>query len=480
MRLGHTGGRWGVAVLAARVNAVYGVRMLVTILRTAFLALAIAAGWVLLFVVGDRKKTTSQIDKRRDAYFAVGRGAAGFGVGIALWLTTDQGLWLLIPLTVWPVSLYLVVSGLADLVLVHTRDRELLRQERAAIRQDQQIRELAREAGKSRELMRRSGMTDDEIQQVMEQRLDQAKRKMEEILAGLEPGRDTPERAASDTTAGPLGSDTVASANSFSRCWHAAGSHLNQIGKPLAMEWRRTKLEHPYSEHLAFRLGNQLFFVFVRDADGQVEGPGSIEQLLAVADGCNGWACLMPMRFGEGNWRPERSGWGLIHARNGSEIDPPSRVTNELIEMNDWEVHDYAVLVVRDDLVRRGHSIVSLDSRPGIEPSIWFDDDQGQRAWVVVRAVRFPELFAHVPHYWHRIAADTAEISDVGYFASVAVAGGEERQGEAADIRLLRGRPIYARYTGLEVPTEDDIAASEEDFIGRGRLASRYRKRPPR
>lgn len=265
----------------------------------------------------------------------------------------------------------------------------------------------------------------------------------------------------------------------FLDCWRAAGKHLNGMAERPAMEWHKADLQEPVLEHLSFRLGNQLFFILVHDVGEHAVGPSSMERLLSVAGGCNGRACIMPMHHHEGGWKPDSPGWGLIDARTGDVVDPPALVTDEHIELTDWEVQDFAVQVVRNALKRQGHRVRYSQGNPSVDPSIWFAEN-GQFAWVAVRAARFPDLFVHVPHNWHQISADCALLSSVGHFASVLVAGGEERHGEEPDIRLLRGHPLYARFEGLRKPSEEDIAAAEEDFVGRGRLASRRHKPPPR
>ena len=48
----------------------------------------------------------------------------------------------------------------------------------------------------------------------------------------------------------------------FMEAWKAAGLHLQATAES-DLVWLRANLHQPISEHLSFRLGNQLFFVFV-------------------------------------------------------------------------------------------------------------------------------------------------------------------------------------------------------------------------
>src|SRR4051794_19299837 len=100
----------------------------------------------------------------------------------------------------------------------------------------------------------------------------------------------------------------------FARCWQAAGRHIEAQAQGAPRIWLKANLNPPFLEHLSFRLGNQLFFVRIEDAENRLEVPGSRKGLLAVSRGCRGHACLMPMRRQAGVWKPDSLGWGLLDA----------------------------------------------------------------------------------------------------------------------------------------------------------------------
>jgi hypothetical protein len=70
----------------------------------------------------------------------------------------------------------------------------------------------------------------------------------------------------------------------FAACWRAAGHHLHTQSQS-SLDWLRAHVNPPFLEHLSFRLGNQLFFIRIEDADQRVDVPGSREGLLTIADG---------------------------------------------------------------------------------------------------------------------------------------------------------------------------------------------------
>ncbi len=239
----------------------------------------------------------------------------------------------------------------------------------------------------------------------------------------------------------------------FAKCWQAAGLHLqNQVQDGL-QTWLRAHLLPPFLEHLSFRLGNQLFFIRIEDVDGCLDVPSSTHGLLSIADGCNGHACLMPMKkkFLGGGWAPDCPGWGLIDARTKDPINPIGLVTDERIEMTVWELHDFAVQVVRDQLQKEGYKLMSSQGNPGVDPSIWFVGDSKGPEWVVVRAARYPVRGAKRPDNWNGIAQSCAKLSNIGHFASIAFASVDQTFDTPGDgrIPLWRGHGVHVSYQGL-------------------------------
>jgi hypothetical protein len=236
----------------------------------------------------------------------------------------------------------------------------------------------------------------------------------------------------------------------FARCWQAAGRHIGaQAQGPIS--WLKAALTPPYLEHFSFRLGNQLFFVRIEDVDGELDVPASRTLLMHIAEGCKGRPCIMPMRRRGETWRPEAAGWGLIDARTGAQVDPVELVSDERIEMTDWEVHDAAVQVVRDHLQREGKKLMSWTGDPRIDPAIWFVGDSGPE-WIVVRAVRYPALEASPPADWAKLAEACASLGKVGHFASISLASAEDAFDPDQNIPpepLWRGHAMLVRFEGL-------------------------------
>jgi hypothetical protein len=242
----------------------------------------------------------------------------------------------------------------------------------------------------------------------------------------------------------------------FLAMWQAAGHHIQSFFEDGLQSWLKVDPRPPFLEHLSFRLGNQVFFIRVEDAEKRAEVPGNRDGLLSVAQGWNGYPCLMLMRRTFQGWEPDRPGWGMVDLRDGKRINPSMLVTDEPVEMTDWELLDFAVQVVRNDLKERGCEIMSSHFNPQVDPNIWFVADMAKGPeWVVVRAARFPQRHAERPANLEAIARNVAHMSGRGHFASVSFASADDPEGP-----LWRGHGVEVAFKGLEPITQPSKSAS--------------------
>jgi hypothetical protein len=270
----------------------------------------------------------------------------------------------------------------------------------------------------------------------------------------------------------------------FAECWIAAGSHLNTKLKEADrvwphgpdFAWYKADLNPGFLEHLSFRLGNQAFFVRLQDADGKVEGPGTVGGLLRVAGGWKGIPCLLPMRRTSETWRPEFTGWGLIHPQTKHAIDAQGLVSSEAVEMTDWEIHDFAVATVCASLEKNGFKIISSARDPEVYPSIWFRTKDGTPSWVLVGGYRFPvdprSQRPLLPSNWRKVGHLCANVAPKmsggsstpsktrGYFAPISIGRTDE---EGNPKPLLRGYRLSHNFRGLSYCYTQDFEPEHED-----------------
>lgn len=248
--------------------------------------------------------------------------------------------------------------------------------------------------------------------------------------------------------------DMTAATSEFKVMWQAAGQHIQRQSEPNSLAWLKANTQPPFLEHLSFRIGNQLFFVQVIDEANIVQGPGSLKGLLAVATAANGNACLIPMRKTGQKWAPTVPGWGLVDAKTGTQIEPLSLVSDELIRMTDWELQDFAVQTVLDFLQKENREVMSSQSNPSVNPSIWFVDEAGP-SWIVVKPLRYPQKNGELPDLSGLDGAGRGVSALAkGYIAWVKIANSEdpfdpdaERNGNFLD--LHRGHRCYVSFAGL-------------------------------
>ena len=118
--------------------------------------------------------------------------------------------------------------------------------------------------------------------------------------------------------------------------------------------------------------------------------------------------------------------------------------------MTDWELHDFAVQVVRERLAGLGRQVMTWQGNPDVDPAVWFVGDKGPE-WVVVRATRYPASDAKRPANWQGIAAQCSALSSTGHFASVRVANAAQNEWGKV-LPLWRGQALTPSCVGVYDP----------------------------
>ena len=237
----------------------------------------------------------------------------------------------------------------------------------------------------------------------------------------------------------------------FQTAWKAARVHIqNQCVE--GIYWIRARLEGPLIEHLSFRIGNQLFFVFVEAAEFSLSDFSSA--FLDYSCHANAIPCVFSMTKRFGVYHPVKSGWGLVHARTKRQIDPIQLVSDELIEISDWELQDFSVNLVMSKLEAEGKFVYSTCSDPELHPSLWFVEAE-KHYWVVVKGRRYPSSRVESKETLSKIAASIATTESSGYLAYVTVANSDDPFDYDAEqngnfLPLYRGHGMVTKYNGLE------------------------------
>ena len=213
----------------------------------------------------------------------------------------------------------------------------------------------------------------------------------------------------------------------FQECWTVAGNFINNCGKNYKkaelegfFSWLRAHLSPPLIEHLSFRFGNKIYFIQIYDIDYNLKTPNdNVEGLVRFSKRCSAIPCLLPMKRDQKKiWSPVGKGWCLISAIDGSQIDPIKLLTNEKIEMSDWEVHDTCVTLIKDKLYNQGNEILSWQSNPDVFPSLWYCDEEGPK-YVIVGSGRYPKTEILKPKNLEDIKEEASKMSPNGFYCYV-------------------------------------------------------------
>lgn len=191
-----------------------------------------------------------------------------------------------------------------------------------------------------------------------------------------------------------------------------------------------------------------MFFIFVL-TEGELYGHP--EFFVSLAKSANAIPCFMSMELKGNEYVTKDPGWGLIYAETYEQVDPAALVSDELIEISDRELQDFAVRFVCNELEQQGKEVVSYHSVPGLNPSIRFEED-GNQYWVLLRAGRYPESTVEKPDDLESIIESFSDQAVSGFFAAVIVANSDDPFDPAGDgyLRLYRGYSMFVKYEGLE------------------------------
>jgi len=154
--------------------------------------------------------------------------------------------------------------------------------------------------------------------------------------------------------------------------------------------------------------------------------------------------CIIKKVFFKSGWQPTLGGCGLVDAHSGKPIEPDTLVTDEPVPMSSWELHDFAIQVVRQSLEKEGKQILSWSSDPDVNPSLWFQKGN-QRAWVVVRGYKYPALSAEKPENLSHMKDELMRRGYPGYYAEVGFANADN-----IHKAIMRGDGCIPKYTGLQ------------------------------
>ena len=218
--------------------------------------------------------------------------------------------------------------------------------------------------------------------------------------------------------------------------------------------WIKGYLTYPAFEHLSFSYKNQIFCVVVDIIDENTKESCLPEKtkslLIKECEKNNLIPCLYkvlvdnPKNPAYNTLKQYSDGWNLFDARTNEPIIPERLGTDDLVEMSEWELNDFAIQIVRDYITDNLKlKILSYQNIVGIDPQLWFMDDNRKKHYVIVRYTMYPNKDAKMPN---NIAGIQNKCKGYdGFFASVAFCSNETNPSI-----LYRGEEAFISFEGLK------------------------------
>ena len=256
----------------------------------------------------------------------------------------------------------------------------------------------------------------------------------------------------------------------FLRARHVAGIRLQEMFQQLGgrvdsqhdFRWIKADLTWPSFDHLTFAYENQVFSVLV-DLVQNRRGTITSKEVRRCIDACtenNLVPCIFPVD--KRSLSPLKPGWNLSHPESGAAVVPEDLVDDVKVEMSEWELQNFAIQIVRGHIEKNaGGKILSFCDVMGIDPQVWFEDDQGKRSWVIVR--HFPQLTGEESKDFIGVEKTNPQLAKFdGFFAGVSVASSEPvtHDLDAKTVPLskrfdgstpiYRGDGFYVNFKGIE------------------------------
>ena len=234
-------------------------------------------------------------------------------------------------------------------------------------------------------------------------------------------------------------------------------------------KWIKAELTYPSFDNLTFAYKNSIFSVVIEliDDKGSSMTRQQKERLLNACEENNLIPCTFRLKFKEktdnflgrlmGNkdqldyeLTPMELGWNLYDVRTNQKVNPLITASTEKTRMSKWELSNFAIQVVRNELEKEGNQILSFCDLPEVNPQIWFKNNRGETGWVIVRHIKNESEKDYKE--WVGLEEKNPQLKPYdGYFASVQLVPSVGWNGVSEfPTDLFRGDGMYVNYKGLE------------------------------
>lgn len=181
-------------------------------------------------------------------------------------------------------------------------------------------------------------------------------------------------------------SEYLADLQAAAQTIHQQIQSISQDSENVPFAWLKLSPSYPSFCDQAFAYKNQIFAYLIDRVDEQSKSSltsEAKERLLAVASQNNLIPCVFSVKE---DHSPVNAGWNLQRLDNGITIDPLEISNDTPVERSPWERMEIAVAATAEWLQdNRAGSIKATCAIPGADPQIWFHENSGGDAWILVR-----------------------------------------------------------------------------------------------
>lgn len=248
-----------------------------------------------------------------------------------------------------------------------------------------------------------------------------------------------------------------------------ANNHKSVNSSYDGFKWIKTELTYPSFDNLTFAFKNSIFSVVIEliDEKGSSFTKQQKDRLLKACEENNLIPCIFKLKFREktdkflgrlmGNKNQLdyelsilEQGWNLYDARTNKKIDPTILASVEQTRMSEWELSNFAIQVVRNEIEKEGNQILSFCDLPEVNPQIWFKNKKDETGWVIVKHIKNESDLDYKE--WVGLEDRSPQLKPYdGYFASVQIVNAVGWDGiSISKSDLYRGGGMYVNYKGIE------------------------------
>ncbi len=83
---------------------------------------------------------------------------------------------------------------------------------------------------------------------------------------------------------------------------------------------------------------------------------------------------------------PLTAGWNLRHLETLAPLSPMEQAARPEALLSSWDLHFHALKLALQEIETRGCRLLSVQEDRACDPQIWFENEQGESCWVLVRA----------------------------------------------------------------------------------------------